>query len=65
MQLPEAETLFIGKKAADLTADTFTAAAHIFAQYIKENVPKEFDRDYKAIAVTGVFLDLFKELNQI
>lgn len=63
VQLPEAEALFVGKKAADLTSDTFTAAAHIFARYIKENVPKEFDRDYKAIAVIGVFEDLFDELN--
>ncbi len=62
IRLTKAEALFVGKKVSDLTAGTFTKAAHIFARYIQETVPKEFDRDYKAVAIIGVFEDLSTEI---
>lgn len=64
VRLSNAQELFIGKKIADLTRDLFMKAADFFSEYINTNVPKEFDRDYKAIAVAGIFEDLFQEFQE-
>lgn len=60
--LQPTEQLFLGKNSHELTEKTFLEAAEMYAEYIRVNVPKEFDRDYKAVAVIGVFEDLFSEL---
>lgn len=62
VRLAQAESLFIGKSLTRLTEDDFLAAAAVFSRYIKDEVRQEFDRDYKAVAIKGVFLDLRAEL---
>jgi CO/xanthine dehydrogenase FAD-binding subunit len=64
VSLQEATSGFLGKKISDLTEGDALKCADFFVDYIKVNVAKQFDRDYKLVAVKGVFLDLFVELQQ-
>ena len=38
--------------------------AQLLSDYIKENVPKEFDRDYKVYAAKGAMMDTFERLRR-
>ncbi len=61
VRLTEAEEFIKGKT---LNEYNILDIAEILSQYIKEHVPKEFDRDYKVFAAKGVVMDTFLRLDR-
>lgn len=60
VSLAAAEQLFIGSPIGEPLAEPIIRQCiRLYAEYIKQNVPPEFDRDYKLRAVKGLFYDLF------
>jgi xanthine dehydrogenase FAD-binding subunit len=59
VRLEAAEEYMLGKRLDD----TVETVGRMLSDYILENTPKEFDRDYKAGAARGAVDDLFKRFS--
>ena len=62
LHLSAAEDFLRGKAVNE--SNILTAAA-ILSDYIRKNVPEEFDRDYKVYAAKGAMTDVFLKLGLI
>lgn len=61
LHLTQAEDRVRGKVLNELN---ILDAAQVLSDYIKENVPEEFDRDYKVYASKGAVMDAFLRLRR-